>query len=276
MISIRTCLVACLCLSAAEAWAADQPGSVAVPGEKAPVERLIAQLASPEYATREIATTELMVRDDLDDETLKAAFRTAASPEQVHRLTRISLHRFYRRMNPPRPAAIQPGQERQGGLGVAININGRANLVIRQHNDAPIASPAFLVTERLPGFPAYAYLRRGDLILAVGGQRFEDDSSFSKLIQVYRAGDVVNFQVVRDDRVMELSIPLDSIGRLEAVYPRETPKDEAWAMGRPDFQRHLELLKGTVNIASLELQSPTSPPPAQSASAAGKAGAAVH
>jgi C-terminal processing protease CtpA/Prc len=233
-----------------------------------PVERLIASLTSTDYATREAATTQLMVREDLDDGMMKAAFQAARTPEQTHRLIRIALHRFYRNLN---PAVTTSAEVSEGGLGVATR--GGAARIVRPHQHPELPGAAFLVTETLPGFPAYAYLRSGDLILAIGDTPVNDETSFSETIRRYRAGDRVRFRLMRYGHTLEVSFALDSLGRLQDVY-KEGPLGETWAASRPDFQRYLASLRGEEDrvAATLEIRKAPEPQAPRAASASARNG----
>lgn len=229
------------------------------PTPAVPVERLIAQLAAPDFATREDAAAALMEHEGMDDATLTAAFRTADAPEQRHRLTRIALHCFYRQVDPlpAQPGEIEAAPE-QAALGV--DLSGGPAQVVRPYQNELLTNPAILVTKGLPGFPAYAHLRGGDLIVAINDAPFTDDldvQQFTQKVQEKQAGETISLKVLRGERYVEVTFVLDSMRRLAALYAGG-PRDEEWAMSRPDFHVYLNGLMGasTVPIIEIRVRSP--------------------
>jgi membrane-associated protease RseP (regulator of RpoE activity) len=79
-----------------------------------------------------------------------------------------------------------------------------------------------LITEVVSGSPAEAAdLRAGDIILAVAGQRVDDDHSLATLIQRFAPGDDVELEVARGRREFRIEVVLGSRlpeGRFEGEF----------------------------------------------------------
>lgn len=177
------------------------------------VEALIADLAADSFAKREAASTALMLRKGLDDAQLSKALRAAKSPEQKQRLIVVVMHRFYARLAVPEK---DKGQA-MGCIGIDIS---PFNLV-RPDQHPELDQTGLLVTRTRVGFPAYAQMRAGDIVLSFQGKNFgehlDDHQAFVDAIQKQRAGDVVKMDVLRAGKRIAIDLKLDHLIRLQQV-----------------------------------------------------------
>jgi hypothetical protein len=101
------------------------------------------------------------------------------------------------------------------------------------------SEPGVVVRRRVPGTPAYAALREGDVILKVREISVDPETfkrTFTDLVKPFRAGDTLTMQIMRDGRLMTLPITLKprpanltGEGRLEAwMAERRDRADEYW------------------------------------------------
>lgn len=131
-----------------------------------PLDPLLRQLDAPDAATRERATRELMRSPELGDATLITALDRADSPEAAHRLRGVLRHRAIASMWADLP----------GGEGASLGL---------RHADAPPHAypnqplPGARVVATLPGFPAHAALRPGDVVVAVADAPLPADNTAS-------------------------------------------------------------------------------------------------
>ena len=195
-----------------QAWTeADQKLPQAMPDKT--ILELVDMLDDHKFANREAATTALMLRQDFDDVHMVAALRGAKTPEMRHRVTQIAMHRYFQRLNPATPG----GAGDTGSLGVDIEPRN----VIRPDQQPGLKHPAMLIGKTKPGFPAFAMLRPGDLVLSINGKTFPDDldqTDFIGMIQQHQPGDVMNLEVLRNGNKLAIPVRLDSRQRLERVH----------------------------------------------------------
>jgi len=206
-----------------------------------PIDALLADLGDADFEARERATTQLMLRTDLTEDALTEALRQSTSPEAHHRLVRVALHRFYRDY---RVDDLPAPEADSASLGVDLRVP--PNRVVRPHQHPQLTSPALLVTRTLPGFPAFAHLRPGDLIFAIDANRFGDDFDQNMLIEViqqYKPQQSMTLSVLRNGQAIDITLQLDSLHRLRSVHQQPLPDSEDSAHYAP-FQRHLRTLLG--------------------------------
>lgn len=208
-------------------FAASVPAQDAAPAPES-VETLVRQLDAESFEQREAATTELMLRADLDDTQLARFLRTAAdSPERRHRLVRIAMHRYFARLEargdgfPLALEQIPPGGGPAPHAAGCIGIDIHRRNVVRPDQVPALKHPALLITSTRVGFPAYALLRPGDMVLSFEGKRIgaelEDDQALVNLIKQSRAGQVVRLVVMRNGKEVPIEMRLDSLERLQGV-----------------------------------------------------------
>ncbi len=180
-----------------------------------PIAQLIDRLDDDSPEVRQQAMSDLMLREDLTDQQLGEALRAATGPEQRHRLTMVAMQRFFARMNP----SGAPVDEGTGSIGIDIDVRN----IVRPDQHPQIQHPAMLISRTRPGFPGFAVLRPGDLVLGVNGEPFADDldqTDFINAIQKYQVGQTMRLDVLRDGQRLEVPIKLDSLRRLQEVHAR--------------------------------------------------------
>ncbi|MBI1375151.1 MAG: hypothetical protein GC159_20725 [Phycisphaera sp.] len=240
---------------------ADDDAKPATPATPPTIDQLVKQLGAESFADREDAMTALMQRDDLDDDKLGAALRAARDPERRHRLLRVALHRFYYSFNPN----DVPRNQGPGALGIVSISNAN---VVRPAQDPRLKRPAMIVSQTRPGFPAYVYLRPGDLIIGLGGQLFDDSldqTDFSNTIQRYRAGEQLRIALLRGGKRVDVTLTLDSLQRLQDVH--QYLVQYAQVQMDPRWRSHYARLVGdTPPVPTIVLDTPaedTTPPAAR-------------
>lgn len=203
------------------------------------VEQLVRALGAESYEVRESAARRLMLRENLTPGRLNRAYRRAESPEVRHRLVRIARHRFFSADHIP---ASEPGKV--ASLGVAISSD---NIISPKRYDK-LDHPAFVVIRTLPGFPAYAHLRRGDWIVSINGKPFSDDlsvRSFAARIKQYQPGEKVVLGVVRDDARVRIELKLASFARLHELYGPRAATEGRNRQWQRKWHERLERLRET-------------------------------
>lgn|GEM_PF-7014742 len=184
----------------------------AAPDEKA----ILSALGSPEFAVRDAMFTRLLSDNKLSDDVIDRAFAGATKPEQRHRLMEVAQHHLIRRMckNMPLP-------NEQGSLGIML-----AGSAISIPDESGKPQPGAYVMQTLPGFPAFAHLRSGDVIISLGKGRLSTEvipatflKSFQEQIKSFKAGQTIPMEVWRDGKIINISFAAASFDHLTIVYP---------------------------------------------------------
>lgn len=215
----------------------------------------VLELGDPDAAVRDRAMRNMMVRADLTDDQIAEALTRAELPETRHRLIRVAEHRFFARQT----AGPVPGAD-QGCLGISLSTPPEANIV-RPEQHAMLKNPAFLIGRTIPGFPAHAHLKPGDMITGLNGQPFPDHLSrdaFTMAIKAMAPGTAVTFHVVRDDQKLDVRFRIDSYHRLTIVDPNNNnPAGIGDNMFGQQWRAHLHrLLNGAAPAPPIALEPP--------------------
>ncbi len=173
----------------------------------------LAALDHPAWEVRREATEALMKdrRTGLDA-LLAAAADLPPSLERDVRLESVVLHRLVSEMV---TEVAQPGD--QASLG--ITHPGKRLDALPNREGVEI-----VVMDTLPGFPAHAVLRPGDVLVSVNGRAIpsaedpDEAPPIKDLLQALRAGDTVPLGVVRDGRELRLTVTLASSRALNQIY----------------------------------------------------------
>ncbi len=172
---------------------------------------LLADLDSPDYAVRSTATQTLLAAPHIDDDEWGELFAQARSPEQRHRLLAAARHHLL--------ATLRRKEFPERGPGSL----GMTQRVITPAERLQTGRAGVLVNSTLPGFPAYAHLLPGDLIVAINGTPIDTDVSddrFQQLVQLNPAGQTVTLTLVRDGQDLDRQITLASFEALARMYER--------------------------------------------------------
>lgn len=194
----------------------------------------MAGLASKDFATRDQATRELLADESLNPSQLAKHYRLATVAEQRARLQLIARHHFLREVQ-AREFPGSPRQPRKGALGVRFEPT-TAEQVKR------IGHPGIFVGQTYPGFPAFAHLRSGDLIVAIKrgdpdpdnpflgfhkfshGEAGQIEDEFRQRVTNVRAGDTLSMLIYRDGKLVKepVAVKLGSLDALRNVYAGTT------------------------------------------------------
>ena len=203
-------------------------------------------LGAPDYATRQAMTWQLLADNELTLVEVAQWYRQATSDEQRCRLLDIFRHHAIRQMrqSPPNPA------QQKGSIGLSHGILP-ANTVRGQPH------PAVYVNLTLPGFPGYAHLQPGDLILQLDGQPMPDDLTsemFMLMIQSRHLGQRISLDILRENQPRHVSLQLASSDALGQVYARSARQLA------PAFEQAWQALHQALIAGDLEALTPPSPP----------------
>ena len=270
-------LVLCLCARfyAAPVFSAEPAGEPQVV-ELAPMAlpAALADLDAANPAKRDAATVNLMVRDDLTKEQLTQALQESKTPERRQRLIRVATHRFYASVPAPHGGPDHDG----GSLGVSLGID-MGNGIVQPTQNPTVQTPAVFIIGTVPGFPANAYLRPGDLITAVDGEPFKEDIDLDKFrmrIKNCGAGQFMTLDVLRDGQKLRYKIRLDSAYRLDSIHGPIPVQQQQVGL---QFEKYLQELSAKAEpVAKIQLDFPAPPAgsPAAQFEAAMKAQAAAN
>lgn len=199
----------------------DPPATLA-----APIERLIADLASPMYEVRQQAAAALAQRQDVSLADLEDVLtRPDLTAEQRVRLQALARERF----------ATTP----RGAMGV------RFGGVLQQSR--------IVIDATYEGFNAHDVLRPGDVIVEAEGRSLRGDMArhiLRAMVFAHDPGDTLDIVVRRGEAKLDLTLRLGSFHVL-AQQPQGRPLDDldlarAWAM-RTALQADAQLARANAN-----------------------------
>lgn len=192
---------------------------------------VLALLGDDDYQVRQAATRRLLRDNALTQADLDRLYAASKTPEQRHRLLRVARHHVIRRM-------IRQKYDGQAGPGSM----GLSHQVIPASQDR--ARTGVLVVMTLPGFPAYAALEPGDVMIDFAGQPLPDKltaAQFPLLIQEHTAGEQIHLTVLRDGVEIDVLFILEHGQALKGVYDTggvvlNAPYRDRWATTRARMQ----------------------------------------
>jgi len=204
-----------------------EPAEPAAPDDAAPADpdaALIKQLSHPGFGQREDAYFKLLRLDDVDEARMLKWMDLADSLEARHRVLSAAQHHVLRNFIDRHFA----GQE-HGSVGLTQQV-----LLAEQAPD--VRRAAVLVVMTFPGFPAYAHLKPGDMIIRFNGQDIPekmDVDMFRDMVQQHRNGDRVTLVAIRQGKPIELAFELGSFEALRRMYQHndrslQPPFRDAW------------------------------------------------
>ena len=185
-----------------------------------PLQSLVGQLGSDDPRVRENALDQLMDLKPQDLPLLRAAALSQSPllPGQIACLRQIVAQVYLSgekfKFNPADPS---------GFMGIRFS-----RTVPPQQNDGVV------VSDRIRGFPAYRYLKPGDVIIQLidrPGVPLNDADEFINAVKLFHPGDVVRLRILRDGRAISVSIPLVYRPVEIANAPAESVVD-AWIQAR--------------------------------------------
>jgi len=200
-------------------------------------------LDSNDFQVREAATERLLADDDLTFDEVRRLYNQATTLEQRQRLLLVARHHSLREVAAvfAERAARDPDLQdaRAGALGVQTD-------AVTAEELPELNRPAIRVSHRLAGFPAFAVLKRDDLIIAVNGVTLSQEAdhrdadgpfvipapdpptigtrtdiiaaNFRELVKGHKTGQSIHLTVVRDGRNIQVAVTLGSLYALDKMY----------------------------------------------------------
>jgi len=182
--------------------------------------QLVALLDDASYVTRCEAEWRLLTDNTLGSDELRQYMLASVSEEQRYRLLRIARHHVLRVIreerfsNPGAPDAVI-------GDRASIGFSYEPAMNIRSDSE----QPGVAVMATMPGFPGYAYLQPGDIIIAVDDQaagmiqhQFIATTWFTDRIAVHNPGDRIKISVMRGDKKLDFEMPCAESAALKEMY----------------------------------------------------------
>jgi hypothetical protein len=182
---------------------------------------VLRELADPNYDTRQRATQALLANDALTPEDIRRLYAASTLAEQRHRLLDAAHHHFLRRVIEQQfPVNAADGRNAVGSLGVLL-----ADAAPSETVDVPEIGQAASIRSTYPGFPAYASLRPGDLVVAVNDTPLPTRDNpeaarnrFTALIKQHKPGESVRLTLYREGKRMEVTSKLAPFEALTSLY----------------------------------------------------------
>lgn len=192
------------------AWCFSLPAGAATPETADQV--LLSRLASPQYAVRDAASRSLLQDRALTLSRITTLYQQADALEQRHRLLDVARHHALQELA-DRASSTSP--RRDASIGIAHQVLGPA--------ETGLDRPAVLVRQTLPGFPGYAHLQPGDMILTLGNRTLPtgaDEAAFVQMVREHQPGERITLTIHREGQPLNVTLPLASADMLAAVYAR--------------------------------------------------------
>jgi hypothetical protein len=191
--------------------------------------QVLAELNDDDYRVRQTATQRLLLDEALTQDALAKLFVAAETPEQRHRLLAVSKHHAIREMIHER----FKGKAGPGSMGLSHQV-----VKVTALGEAP--RTGVLVVQTLAGFPAYAVLEPGDVIVSLAGEPLPEKLSapqFPPLIRQYQAHDTIDLTILRDDKPVSLRFEMEFGEALQDAYDPngvrvKPPYSEKWLSAR--------------------------------------------
>lgn len=192
----RSTLVVCAVVAAAAMPAGAVQPEVAIPAapDALPartLDELVADLSSPDFDTRQVATDRLMTDTEITFADLEAVLKTRPLPIEAHARLMLAARERFR-------------QTPRGAMGVGFNLGSLRNRIVIDRTYAP--------------FPCHQILEPGDVIVAADGIRLHGpmaQPTIQGLIVARDPGSVMKLVVRRGAEKLELDVPLGRFADLE-------------------------------------------------------------
>lgn len=186
---------------------------------------VLRDLASDDFNTRERATRELLINNKLTPQDIAPVFRQTTTPEQRARLLDVARHHFLRG---EQEKLSQVGG--QGSLGVSLQSRPPGD-----PEDPTSQRGGIRIAATYPGFPAYYFLKAGDVIVAVDDQALGDapfvQNRFVEIVQSRGVGGTLSLKIDRNGQTLDMAIPLAGFVGLVRMFA-----GSPWAL-QPEFQQ---------------------------------------
>ena len=205
---------------------------------------LLARLGNSQFVVRQEATETLLRDEGLTLDAIGDLYRRAPGEEQRQRLLAVARHHMLRQI-----AVTHFHDGKKGGIGITLTA------AVTASDSSDLRQPGVRVTGVLAGFPGYAHLRTGDVILLLDRAPVADAKSFGAQVQRKRPGEPVNLTVLRDGKRVAVRFNLFHVGAMQKMYNPQftrlrTPYSNAWR------QTRLSLESGVPDRPLLVIDSP--------------------
>lgn len=200
LLIVFTITVLCILLSAGHVYAQDQTD-----------DDILAALNDEDYFLRQAQTRRLLGDHSLTPEAIDRLYIASTTAEQRHRLLRVARHHMIRRMIDER-FGERAGAGSMGLSHHVVNVTGP---------DGETQIPGVMVVMTLPGFPAYASLEPGDVIIEFDGESIPErisPSRFQQMIRQHQANDSIDLTILRRGKAERIKFVLCHGDALNQVY----------------------------------------------------------
>lgn len=172
---------------------------------------VLTALDHEDYRVRQEQTRAMLMDDSLTADDIDRMYQQAESVEQRHRLLRVARHHLIQRLIAERFG----DQAGPGSMGLTHHVV--------EVNDPQTASPrkGVMVVMTLPGFPAYASLEPGDVIINFAGESIPDKmtpAQFQNLIKSHQSNEQIGLTVLRNGVAVDVPFRLSHNQALSTVY----------------------------------------------------------
>jgi len=220
--------------------------------------QVLAELNDDDYQVRLSATHRLLADEALTQDDLARLFEASESPEQRHRLLGVSKHLSIRNVIHEKFKGL-PGQ---GSMGLSHQM-----VQVTELGETPRRGA--LVVQTLPGFPAYAVLEPGDVVVSFAGQPLPDKlnaAQFREMILRFKAHDTISLTILREGNPIDLLFELEHGKALSEAYDAggmvvKSPYRDKWLAARARLLALREPSLASDPAKDGPLETPGSDPP---------------
>jgi hypothetical protein len=197
---------------------------------------LLRDLQSPDYAVRDAASQRMLEDESLGQADFRRLYAAAVTPEQRQRLLDAARHHF-----------LRAAQEDATKLGGASSMGLTLLPLVPAGEIAGIDQPAARVGATYPGFPAYAQLKPGDLILTIDGREVPDAEAggipaFIERIKAHPLDRPLNITGLRGGEPFAVTMKPASRTALQTIYSADGAElraelEEGWMKERRELEK---------------------------------------
>jgi hypothetical protein len=191
------------------------------------------RLNDPAYSVRREAFVELLTDQSMTVQSVRDLYAQATTPEQRHRLLDVARHHLLRNIMREKFA-----DSARGSLGFTLNPLPAASAV------AGVEHPAIVVVLTLPGFPAFAYLEPGDLIVGIDGRPIPDtlapeavSTYFTGRVKEHKPAEHIELDLVRQGRKVRVRFAVAPYEALEEFFDERATRFESPGRLKASYQR---------------------------------------
>ena len=227
------------------------------PFDGEPREAVVEALGHEDFAVRESAEAILLTDNTLGKAEIKALIDAADSPEVRQRLLRVAEHHVLREMRErdfganARPADPELPRVQLDPAPASI---GYSYEPVMAHENPQMQVPGVRVIATMPGFPGYAHLRQGDIIVQIAGQGLSPNHQHHDItnwvrwrISAHAAGDTMAMTVLRGGEAIQIELVCAQGMALDHMYTtdafetaaRKEPYKQQWRQARAELVKGL-------------------------------------